>query len=167
MTARTRSIRPSSLDARLRTAESLCEQRGSRLTPIRRKVLEILLSHGRSLKAYELLDEVKRVQSNATPPTVYRALDFLVEQGLIHRLDAVNAWTACHDAAGEPHDLLIVCTNCGKVAELSDPALSAQLTQIVTDSGFILANLETELRALCMACHAEQGGHEHTHVHSH
>ena len=171
MTARTRSPRPSSLEARLRTAESLCEQRGSRLTPIRRKVLEILLSHGRSLKAYELLDEIKQVQSNATPPTVYRALDFLVEQGLIHRLDAVNAWTACHDAAGEPHDLLIVCTSCGRVAELSDPALSAQLTQKVTDSGFILTNLETELRALCQACHASQGeadhGHTHTHTHGH
>lgn len=159
MTARARSSCSSSLDTRLRTAESLCKQRGSRLTPIRRKVLEILLTHGRSLKAYELLDEIKQVQSNATPPTVYRALDFLSEQGLIHRLDAVNAWAACHDAAGEPHDLLIVCTHCGKVAELSDPALSAKLTQIVTDSGFILSNLETELRALCSACYISQEGH--------
>ena len=167
MTARTRSSSTNSLDTRLRTAESLCEQRGSRLTPIRRKVLEILLSHGRSLKAYELLDEIKLVQSNATPPTVYRALDFLVEQGLIHRLDAVNAWTAGHDAAGEPHDLLIVCTSCGRVAELSDPALNAQLTQKVSDAGFVLTNPETELRALCQSCNAGQDGHAHTHTHAH
>ena len=79
-------------------AEALCEQRGRRLTPIRRKVLELLLRHGRSLKAYELLDAMREVHPGAAPPTVYRALDFLMDEGLVHRLDAVNAWSACHDA---------------------------------------------------------------------
>lgn len=97
----------------LDTAQSLCLQRGTRLTPIRRKVLEILLQEHRSLKAYELLELIRNVQPGAAPPTIYRALDFLVEQGLVHRLDAINAWSACMDAAGEPHDLLVVCTRCG------------------------------------------------------
>lgn len=112
--------RPDSIGEQLSTAESLCEQRGRRLTPIRRKVLELLLRHGRSIKAYELLDAIRAEHPGAAPPTVYRALDFLVDEGLIHRLDAVNAWTACHDAAGAPHDLLVVCTGCGAVAEISD-----------------------------------------------
>jgi Fur family zinc uptake transcriptional regulator len=149
----------SSIAQQLATAESLCLERGKRLTPIRRKVLEILLDQHRSLKAYELLDLIRDEQAGAAPPTVYRALDFLVEQGLIHRLDAINAWTACRDAAGEPHDVLVICTQCGAVAELSDPALSRQLAAKVSIAGFILGDHETELRALCLPCHRRQAGH--------
>lgn len=150
---RTHSSAP--VAAQLHTAESLCLQRGKRLTPIRRKVLEILLKQQRSLKAYELLDEIRLMQPGAAPPTVYRALDFLVEQGLIHRLDVINAWTACMDAAGDPHDLLIICTECGAVSELSDPALNRRLADKVASAGFVLAGRETELRALCAKCHAQ------------
>lgn len=163
------STQTASIASQLNTAESLCLQRGKRLTPIRRKVLEILLQQQRSLKAYELLDEIRHVQPGAAPPTVYRALDFLIEEGLIHRLDAINAWTACLDAAGEPHDLLVICTQCGAVAEFSDPVLSRQLAEKVAGAGFILANHETELRALCEKCHslAKHPGSPHKHDHPH
>src|SRR3546814_20844004 len=70
---------------------------------------------------------------------------------MVHRLDAINAWTACMDAAGQPHDLLVVCTQCGTVAELSDPELSRQLASKVADVGFELSGHETELSALCGA----------------
>ena len=170
MPATSRPSRADSVDEQLRTAESLCEQRGRRLTPIRRKVLELLLRHGRSLKAYELLEAMRAVHPGAAPPTVYRALDFLVEEGLIHRLDAVNAWTACHDAAGAPHDLLVVCTGCGAVAEVSDPAMSRQLAERVARTGFALATHETEIRALCPQCQQKSqaeptGSHHHGHAH--
>lgn len=138
--------------AQLDTAQALCESRGKRLTPIRRKVLEILLLQERSVKAYELLELIRQVQRGAAPPTVYRALDFLVEEGLAHRLDAINAWAACHDAGGEPHDLLVVCTGCGAVAELSDPALTRRLAAKVAEAGFRLSGHETELRGLCKVC---------------
>ncbi len=159
------SSSPSAIAAQLRTAESLCSQRGKRLTPIRRKVLEILLGQQRSLKAYELLELIRDVQHGAAPPTVYRALDFLVDEGLVHRLDAINAWTACLDAAGQPHDLLVVCTQCGAVAELSDPDLSRQLAGKVAEAGFMLAGHETELRALCGKCRQSVAGHDHPHAH--
>ena len=159
--------RPSAtIAARLRTAETLCLQRGKRLTPIRRKVLEILLHRQRSLKAYELLEDIRRIQPGAAPPTVYRALDFLVEEGLIHRLDVINAWTACMDAAGEPHDLLIICTECGAVSELSDPALNRRLASKVASAGFVLAGHETELRALCAKCHARAPAAHAAHQHA-
>ena len=141
-----------SVAAQLDTAHALCESRGKRLTPIRRKVLEILLDQGRSVKAYELLELIRDVQQGAAPPTVYRALDFLVEEGLVHRLDAINAWAACHDAGGDPHDLLVVCTRCGSVAELSDPGLTHRLAEKVAQAGFRLSGHETELRGLCSAC---------------
>jgi len=138
--------------AQLDVAEALCAARGRRLTPIRRKVLELLLRQGRSVKAYDLLESMRAVHPGAAPPTVYRALDFLLEEGLIHRLDAVNAWIACHDAGGEPHDLLVVCTGCGAVAEVSDPALNRLLAERVARTGFTLNSHETEIRALCPAC---------------
>lgn len=158
------STDPHDIEAQLVLADTLCAQRGKRLTPIRRKVLELLLRHGRSIKAYELLDAIKAERQGAAPPTVYRALDFLVEEGLIHRLDAVNAWSACHDAAGAPHDLLVVCTHCGAVAEISDPAMSRQLADRVAKTGFALATHETEIRALCPDCQAQEPqGHGHAH----
>lgn len=164
------SSRADAISEQLNVAESLCAQRGRRLTPIRRKVLELLLRHGRSLKAYELLDAMRAEHPGAAPPTVYRALDFLMDEGLIHRLDAVNAWTACQDAAGAPHDLLVVCTGCGAVAEVSDPEMSRKLAERVALTGFALATHETEIRALCPQCQKKQPadtGRRHQHGHAH
>lgn len=152
MTTQAHSHSASAIARQLHTAEQLCAQRGSRLTPLRRLVLDTLLHHRGSMKAYELLEALRAAQPGAAPPTVYRALDFLTEQGLIHRLDAINAWAACTDAGGNPHDLLIVCTRCGNVAELSDPALSQRLADCVAQAGFALAGHETELRAVCAHC---------------
>lgn len=137
---------------RLHTAEQICSRRGSRLTPLRRLVLKTLLHNPGSMKAYDLLEALRQAQPGAAPPTVYRALDFLTAQGLIHRLDAVNAWSACTDADGKPHDLLIVCTRCGNVAEISDPDLSQRLADCVAGAGYAMLGLETELRAVCARC---------------
>lgn len=145
-------LTPQAIEQQLANAEKLCKQRQKRFTPIRKQVLELLLQAQRGLKAYELLDLIKEIQPNAAPPTVYRALDFLMEEGLIHRLDAINAWTACVDVAGEPHDLLVVCTQCGAVAELRAPQLSKQITDCIIQAGFALSSPETELRALCLNC---------------
>lgn len=145
-------LTPQAIEQQLATAEKLCKQRQKRFTPIRKQVLELLIKAQRGLKAYELLDLVKQEQPNAAPPTVYRALEFLTEEGLTHRLDAINAWTACVDVAGEPHDLLVVCTQCGTVAELRAPRLSQQITDCIVQAGFALSSPETELRALCLNC---------------
>jgi len=139
--------------ARLAVAESLCAQRGQRFTPIRRKVLELLLRHGRSLKAYELLAAMQSEHPNAAPPTVYRALDFLLAEGLIHRLDAINAWVACVDAEdAHPDLLLIVCTQCGSVAEVHDPDLCQRVSARVAQMNYVATTHEIEIRALCPGC---------------
>lgn len=145
-------LTPQAIEQQLKNAEALCKEQQKRLTPTRKQVLELLIRAQRGLKAYELLDQVRALQPTAAPPTVYRALDFLMELGLIHRIDAINAWTACVDVAGAPHDLLVVCTQCGLVAELSAPSLSQQISDCILQAGFALANGETELRALCLQC---------------
>jgi Fur family zinc uptake transcriptional regulator len=166
MSARPSSHRADPIDVQLNVAEQICAQRGSRLTPLRRKVLELLLRHGRSVKAYELLDAMRAVHPGAAPPTVYRALDFLMEEGLIHRLDALNAWIACHDAGGVPHDLLVVCIECGAVAEVSDPAMSRQVAERTAQTGFALTTHNIEIRALCPQCQQQAAaGYAHAHPH--
>lgn len=145
-------LAPQALQQQLKTAERLCLQRNQRLTPLRRTVLELLLRADRSLRAYELLEQMRQIHPGAAPPTVYRALDFLTEQGLIHRIDALNAWTACVDAEGKPHDLFIVCTQCGQVAEVHAPELSRQIAHCIAQAGFHFAQSDTELRALCTQC---------------
>ena len=146
----------------LAQAEQLCQQRNVRLTPQRLEVLRLMAQQPGAISAYDLLDLLRVAEPQAKPPTVYRALDFLIEEGLIHRLDAVNAWSACMDAGGEPHDLLIICTQCGAVAEFSDPDLSRRLAKKVASAGFVLANHETELRALCGKCY-QQAQPQHAH----
>lgn len=145
-------LTPQAIEQQLHNAELLCKQHKKRLTPIRKQVLALLIRAQRGLKAYELLDQVRAQQPNAAPPTVYRALEFLTELGLIHRIDAINAWTACVDVAGAPHDLLVVCTQCGSVAELSAPHLSQQISDCILQAGFALACGQTELRAFCLQC---------------
>ncbi len=144
-----------SVNQRLLEAEQLCESRGKRLTPIRQQVLRLMLEESRSLKAYELLDAMLAIHPKSKPPTVYRALEFLEEEGLIHRLDAVNAWTACIDVNSHHHDLLVVCTQCGKVVEISAPEISSQLKNLIANTGFSLTSNETEIRATCAQCKAK------------
>src|SRR5690606_9173447 len=157
---------PDRVQDALNVAESLCASRGRRFTPIRRRVLELLLRHERSLKAYELLDEIRAVQPNATPPTVYRALDFLLEEGLVHRVDTLNTFIACGDAGGAPHNLLVVCTGCGTVAEIHDDIVRNRLADRIKHAGFRLAGDEIEVKALCQECLGESA-HAHSHAHSH
>src|SRR5699024_11571323 len=128
-------LAPPALQAQLKIAEQICRQRKKRLTPLRRTVLELLIRAERSLKAYELLELMQEIHPGTAPPTGYRALDFLTEEGLIHRIDAVNAWTACVHAAGAPHDLFVVCTECRQVAELHAPELSQQIAQCTALAG--------------------------------
>lgn len=106
-----------SLKKTLEAAEAVCERRGLSLTPVRRRVLELLVDAGGPVKAYDLLAALKP-GGQAQPPTVYRALDFLTKSGLVHRVEALNAYTAClhgaeHGAAAE----LFICESCGKVEE--------------------------------------------------
>ena len=101
----------------LAQAEALCASKGVSLTPIRKRVLELLLGAEGPVKAYDLLAELKPGPGAAQPPTVYRALDFLVSTGLAHQVESLNAYTACihGEEAGAP--VLFICEKCGSVQE--------------------------------------------------
>ncbi|MGF6652334.1 Fur family zinc uptake transcriptional regulator [Paraburkholderia youngii] len=143
-----------SQEAALALAEQYCRERGEKLTPIRRKVLELLLNSGRATKAYSLLDEMRQIHPGSAPPTVYRALDFLLSAGLVHRIESINAFTVCHDLTQCQHGILVVCQQCGSVTELHQPKLRQALIAQIEDAGYRLASDEIELKGLCAACQA-------------
>ena len=105
----------------LERAERLAQQAGARLTPVRRRALEILLSEHRAFGAYEVLERLAGDGFGHQPPVAYRALDFLVEHGLAHRIRRLNAFAACAHP-GEAHaPLFLICEGCNAVAETPAP----------------------------------------------
>lgn len=145
-----------SLESALAMAEAYCRERGEKLTPIRRKVLELLLASGRATKAYSLLDEMRQIHPGSAPPTVYRALDFLLSAGLIHRIESINAFAVCHDLTQCQHGILVVCQQCGNVTELDEPKLRQALVTQIEAAGYRLAGDGIELKGLCAQCQASQ-----------
>lgn len=136
-------------------AEAYCRERGEKLTPIRRKVLELLLTSGRATKAYSLLDEMRQIHPGSAPPTVYRALDFLLSAGLIHRIESINAFAVCHDLTQCQHGILVVCQQCGNVTELHEPKLRQALVAQIEAAGYRLSGDGIELKGVCAQCQAE------------
>jgi Fur family zinc uptake transcriptional regulator len=140
-------------------AEALCRARGVALTPLRRQVLDLIIAADRPVGAYALLDRLKAERPGAAPPTVYRALDFLLEHGLIHRIEKLNAFIGCAEAqAGHdhhhPHQFLI-CRRCGETAEIADHAAAHALEAAAKAQGFRPERMVVEIEGLCAACAAQ------------
>lgn len=135
--------------------ERACRERGLRLTPIRANVLRLIAQAGKPVKAYELLEwvrEGKGVGADA-PPTVYRALDFLMANGFVHKLASVNAFVACHHPSSARHSVpFLICDRCHSAVELEDRAVVAQLEQRARALGFRPQAQTLEVHGLCAAC---------------
>jgi Fur family zinc uptake transcriptional regulator len=136
----------------LRTAERLCRERGRRLTVLRRKVLELVWANHRPVGAYALLETMRDETGRVAPATVYRALEFLREQGLVHRLASLNAFIGCA-FPGIPHTgQFLICAACRELAELDDHKVTAALRESATSSGFAISHSTVEVLGLCPHC---------------
>ncbi|MET0067046.1 MAG: transcriptional repressor [Candidatus Thiodiazotropha sp.] len=133
-------------------AETLCRERGVRLTPQRSRVLQLLIAAEKPLSAYDLLERLRGSVKNPAPPTVYRALDFLMEQGLIHKLESIHAYVGCthpeHPHAGQ----FLICAECGEVAEVEDPRVTESLQAAGQAQGFRTHRPVVELLGTCADC---------------
>lgn len=139
----------------LARAEALMAERGARLTPVRKRVLEILLEAHRALGAYDVLQRLAAEGFGNQPPVAYRALDFLVEQGLAHRIQRLNAFIACMHA-GESHaPAFLICQTCETVAEAPVAPVRAALDTAAADLGFAVDRVTIEALGLCPACRAK------------
>lgn len=140
------------MDAALARAERQCMENGVRLTAIRRRVLELIWRGHEPMKAYDLLDLLRSERRSAAPPTVYRALDFLLEEGLVHRIESLNAYVGC-GAPNHPHvGQFLICQHCNAVAELNDRDVHRVLTDKAAELGFQVNSQTIEINGLCPGC---------------
>jgi Fur family transcriptional regulator, zinc uptake regulator len=134
-------------------AEAVCAQRGQRLTPIRRKVLAALLGSHKPLGAYEIIDRLAPKGPRPAPITAYRALEFLRENGLVHRIESRNAFIACvHNHAAGALVVFLICEQCGAVGEASSAEVTATLTSAARAAGFTPKSPVIELIGICTHC---------------
>ncbi|WP_298078765.1 Fur family transcriptional regulator [uncultured Cardiobacterium sp.] len=134
--------------------EQYCIKRGVRLTPIRRQVLELLLTYPNVVKAYEILDELKKQRKNAAPPTVYRALDFFVEIGVLHRAESLNGFVFCSHFDEAHTSVILNCTHCGATEELAAEEPVDILLAFCRERGFTVQDGPLVLSGECARCHA-------------
>ena len=134
-------------------AEQVCARRAQKSTPIRRQVLEALLSRHRPLGAYEVIDELAKSMPRPAPITVYRALDFLMENGLVHRIESRNAFLACaHDHDETSMVAFLICDRCGSVGEIPAAPVAQSLNAAARATGFAPKLSVVEIAGTCAHC---------------
>ncbi len=140
------------ISAALRAAEQVCREKGLRFTGTRRLVLELVWASHKPIGAYEILDKLNRQGRKAAPPTVYRALEFLIEAELVHRLDSLNAFIGCPDPGSSHAGQFLICRQCRSVAELDDDEISGLVGRKAAGHGFTAVRQMVEIEGLCPHC---------------
>ena len=152
MGLRIKHLKPAVVAQQLSRAEAVCAEAGARLTPLRRAVLELVISSGRPVGAYDLLERLKALGHNGAPPTVYRALEFLQAHGLVHRIAMANAFVACSHPGDDHHALIFVCTQCGNAVELDETPVNASVERQAQTVGFRVPAQPIEVAGTCPLC---------------
>lgn len=146
--------RPSSeqVESFLRQAELLCVSRKQRFTSLRRHVLELVCQYDQPVGAYTLLDDLRAEGRSAAPPTVYRALDFLQQQGFVHRLATNNTYLACAHPEMDHEGFFLVCSACGNTQEVHTHGVVKKVKTYATDFNFKIEHAAVEVTGLCRDC---------------
>jgi Fur family zinc uptake transcriptional regulator len=140
------------LDSALAKAEQACKARGLRLTPLRRRVLELIWGSHEPVKAYDALDRLRGEHKGAAPATVYRALEFLLRQGLVHKIESLNAYIGCGEPGHNTASQFLICHRCGEVAELDDDEVTALIAARAGKLGFAVDSQTIEVQGCCAKC---------------
>ncbi|MBA5762669.1 zinc uptake transcriptional repressor Zur [Vibrio sp. 404] len=137
----------------IKQTEEICAARGVRFTPQRKQVFQLICASPKASSAYELLEQLQITEPKAKPPTVYRALDFLLEQGFIHRVESTNSFIQCCSCNAHKHySHLLICDKCSNVIELQDDSLVALLANNAEKHGFTITNHVIESHGICLSC---------------
>jgi len=133
-------------------AERVCLDRGLSFTTLRRDVYRLLCRHKRPVGAYELLEDLKQQRPRAAPITIYRALDFLVDAGLAHKISKLNAFTACRGSDRDHSGLILICSKCSNVIELEDRKVETSIQRSAADKKFDVGDDLVEVVGTCADC---------------
>lgn len=136
----------------LMDAERVCQNRGANLTPIRRQVLEIIWQGHHPVKAYEIIENFGGTAHATQPPTVYRALDFLMENGLVHRIESQNAFVGCSRPITAHKANFFICESCHRASEIDSARLEASFEQLAKENSFQIKHKTVEIYGLCSNC---------------
>ena len=134
------------------TAVQICRERGLRFTEQRRRVLQLVWNSHKPVGAYDILDSLNRAGGKVAPPTVYRALDFLIEADLVHRLDSLNAFVGCPDPRNPHTGQFLICRECRSVAELDDSDIDEMVRRKAASLGFTALRQTLEIEGICHNC---------------
>ena len=140
------------IDKAVADAERICAERGSRFTDLRRRILTMIWQGHKAVKAYDLLDQLATEGGSAKPPTVYRALDFLMEEGLVHKIESLNAYVGCPHPGDQHISQFLICDKCENVDEVSTDELDSAVTAAADQAKFQIHRQTLELRGLCNLC---------------
>ncbi|HLT12973.1 MAG TPA: Fur family transcriptional regulator [Marinobacter sp.] len=140
----------------LTDAKAICRDQNARLTPIRERVLELIWQSHKPLGAYDILGMLGNEGHNAAPPTVYRALDFLLQYGLVHRISSLNAFIGCTHAGEHHRGTFLICRQCGNVLELTAPDVTRAVETAAAAEAFLPEDITLEVSGLCPRCHGEK-----------
>ena len=133
-------------------ARHYCELHNLRLTPLREQVLTLIANSSGPAKAYALLDQLKQNHDAAAPPTIYRAVDFLLEHGFIHKIESINAFVACPHPGQSHVAQFLLCDQCKSAVEIDSSQLPELLHEIAKSQNFSAKKLVVEVHGLCSQC---------------
>ena len=136
----------------LRNADEICKSRGLRFTALRRRVLEIIWAKHEPMGAYDILEELQTDKARAAPPTVYRALDFLLEHGFVHKIESLNAFVGCGKFGDTHAGQFLICEKCNQVGELDDQEIAALIEKKAASIGFKVGQPTVEILGVCGDC---------------
>jgi Fur family transcriptional regulator, zinc uptake regulator len=146
----------------LAAARQVCSERGARLTELRLQVLELIWQNHKPLGAYPLMEMLAQVTTRViAPPTVYRALEFLLEQGLIHRINGLNAFIGCLSPNHQHQSHFLICRDCGVAVEIHSPKLTQDISAQAAQLGFSVDTQSLEITGSCPSCQAVSGDKPH------
>ncbi|MEM7541624.1 MAG: Fur family transcriptional regulator [Pseudomonadota bacterium] len=141
-------------DKAMEKAEAICRERGERFTDLRREILELVWGTHHQVKAYDLLETISTNGRRGSPPTVYRALDFLQSNGLVHKLESINAYVGCADPGRHHSGQFLICVQCGAVAEMDDSTVSTKIAGNAKKLDFEISEQKIEVSGRCADCRA-------------
>lgn len=136
----------------LSAADAYCAANKLQFTPVRRRVLEILLEKHRALGAYDILSDLDAEGFGSQPPVVYRALDFLVSHGFVHKIEQLNAYTACTHPGADHVPAFLICRECGAVEEATAQPMQGALGRAAREAGFTIERAVIEAQGMCPKC---------------
>ena len=141
------------LNASISRVDEICRSNNLGFTDIRKLVFEIIIKNNKPIKAYQILDEIRNITNKPShPPTVYRAIDFLIENGFVHKLNSINSFVGCFHPKTHEECYFLICKKCNLYQECCDDSLKDRISKTAVHNKFVISNTTLEIEGHCLDC---------------